>query len=1110
MRYILTLFVLAGGFVCCFSQTVFPVKMNNRWGLINNEGRMVIKPNYEAIGDFKSYGYAVMQRNGRVGLLNQLGQEIVGAQYEDLRVLDSARIAVMERGQWMVIDLQGKVLLPKGYDRLQMWDGGYLAFRVQKKWGVLNQKGIQVVAPKFDEILIRQGRFFLTSTGGLKGLVLNTGVEVIAPTTDQIDIISDSLFFFRKGNNWGAADGSGKIIAPARYTGYSRIANAFYRLQGNGKSFLLSVNCKSVITNGEYENYYPLSNRYVVTRKNQRLGLIDWCGRQVLSPRYDEILWYGSAVFRVSVAGKWALMKSGDSTLTSFQYAYIAPPKGKISVVKVGQAFGIINVSGKEVVKPVYRRITLEPGQARAYHHNSVLGAAEMLDLLRFDESGNLLSGDQLGQHFRIKVTGKPRSHSGSEKEEESFILDKFEWFFDAAKDRWGLRDISDGSITITPAFQWIKVDRALGLTLVAMPTPRDYEFERTTYRFDHLLGVVSNDLGALISELNYWDIKLEDFHAGNPLARCLTANGRYGLMDKRGKLVHRDYAYIGPFHNGLARMSLAGRLSGSMKSDKNLGSLNGFMAQLPTPGRVIDYTQYDQLFRDNAKLICENCEWGYVDTAGKKKINPQYAFAEDFVNEVGIVQMGAKWGVINQLGKALIPCQYDAIRFLENTDNRILSMYVQRPKYGLIDTLGQLAVNAVYDEIGSFREDRLGVARNNLWGFVDHEGLEVIPCRFREVNNFHEGLAAVKLGRLWGFVDKLGNEAISFRYRKVGNFGHGLTWVETEDGLGYVNHEGKLMIPAIYEQATDFEHGVARVRLAGKYGLINIKGQSILKPRYNTISAFNTHGLAIATQGSDNARSIVINRKGVQVGSQSFTQIQPFSEGLAVVKDKNGYGYIDTLGRMVIPAIYHKAGSFSQGRAAVYKEGACGYLSHNGESKVPFSYTRCQDFADGRAVVFQGMRKAGLIDTSGQLVLEPSINRILEFSEGVGLVRDEQYRFYFITEQASMYNTYYQKASGFSHGVAVVQVNGKWGIINRRGMEVVAPKYSQIEAFENGYAKVKVEGFNGLSNLKGQLIVGPDFEYIRYAGDGVFRVEQGDKIGYFDTTGNWIWSLSN
>jgi hypothetical protein len=91
---------------------------------------------------------------------------------------------------------------------------------------------------------------------------------------------------------------------------------------------------------------------------------------------------------------------------------------------------------------------------------------------------------------------------------------------------------------------------------------------------------------------------------------------------------------------------------------------------------------------------------------------------------------------------------------------------------------------------------------------------------------------------------------------------------------------------------------------------------------------------------------------------------------------------------------------------------------------------------------------------------------------------------------------------------VAVVQSNGRWGVINQKGIELIPPKYDKIEAFENGYAKVQIKGFNGLTNLKGELIVQPDYEYISYAGEGLFRVEQGDKIGYFDMGGRWVWGL--
>lgn len=1106
MRWILVLILLAVTFPV-LAQVCLPVKINHRWGLINGAGALIVEPVYEAIGEFKRYGFAVMQRQGRVGLLNQEGQEVVPPRYEDLRVVDSLRVAVMDHGQWMVVDFEGRVLLNKGYDRLQQWEGGYLAFRQNEKWGVINARGDLVAPPKYDEVALRRGGFILTQEHQLRGVVASDGLEVLPPVADQLDWVGDSLIFFRRNASWGVVTARGQVVVAPRYQAYERLSAHFYRLENQGKSYLFSLRCRDVVTQGEYSEYLPLTAQYIITRQNHQLGLLNDCGQVLLSAHYDEILQFSPGIFRVCRGGRWGLARAGDTLLTDFRYHYIAPLRGLASIVKRGNTYGLLHASGQELVAPQYERILLTADQARAYRASGS-SAGDQLDLLRFDAAGFLRDGTQLEQHFRIRVAPKQRAQPP--EAEESLILDQFEWFYDAQKGRWGLRDISTGAVKITPLFQWIKIDRVLGVTLVAMPAPHDYEFERTTFRFEYLLGLVGNEVGALITDLKYWDIKLEDFRQNLPLARFWGSDGRFGLLDRRGRVVRQGLAFLGPFHQGLARMSTAGRLSAAIDEPKNLGYLRDFIQSLPAGGRMVDFTQYDQMFRANAQLTCEDCQWGYLDTTGREKIADAYTFAEDFVNGVAIVQQNGKWGVLNLAGRPLIPFQYDAIHFLENTQNRILRMYVQRPKYGLIDTLGQLAVHAVYDELGQFREGRLGVVRNNLWGFVDAEGTEVIPCRFREVGAFYEGLAGVKLGRHWGFVDKQGAVAIDFRYRRVGNFSQGLAWVETEHGVGFINHAGKMVIAEAYDQVSDFDQGLARVRQRGKYGLINLRGQHVLRPRYRSISAFDRHGLAIAILASKKPRAVLINRQGRPVGHHVFAQIQPFAEGLAVVKGRSGYGYIDTTGRIVIPLRYTRASSFAEGRAAVYQQNNCGYISRIGEQVAGFTFTRCQDFSSGRAVVFQGNRKAGLLDVSGQMVLEPSINRILEFKEGLGLVRDEKYRFYFITEQAGIYDTYYQQANPFNHGVAVVQVGGKWGIINRRGMEVVAPKYSQIQAFENGYAKVKVEGVSGLSTLEGQLIAGPDFEYIRYAGAGFFRVEKGDKMGYFDSAGNWIWGLSN
>ncbi len=1090
-------------------QQLFPIKKNKKWGLINSEGQVVLAPRYDAIGEFKRYGYAVMQRDGGVGLLDQSAREIVQPRYDDLKVLDSALVAVLDAGDWMVIDLQGRIVLQKGYERVRVLPGSWLAFRREGLWGVVARDGRMVSPPAYEEIEPQGNGFFLTRRNGKFGLLAGDGREVLPNQSEEIEPYSDSLFFFRKGRKWGAVDPEGAVLIPPEYDDFRKLSDDYIKLITRKRLHLYSLACNTIITTGDFDNFYSFSSKYVIAKKDRQLGLIDRCGDIVIAPRYFEIQAYEENLFRVNLQGKWGVVRSGEEVVTPFEYDYIAPLRTRVSIVKRKGLFGLINYRGEEVAPPQYHRIELEGNRARAYLINGGNGAGETLCLLEFDERGALTSKKNFQKHFKLQLGPKPSGSPNSLGSQNDYLLDKYEWFYAPTEDRWGLRRLNDGEVQISPKFDYVSVAPDLGFTVVGIDHSGQYEFERTTFRFDMAYGLVNNDLGALVTEIEFWDVRLSDFGEGLPVARVVFSNGRHGLIDRIGRIVRRDFAYIGRFRDGVARVSVSGRLSGSMKEQFGLGRLREYLAQLTAPAFMSDYTQYDQLFRQRAHLVCQDCEWGYLDTSATIVVPPAYSFAEDFVNGVGIVACNDKWGMVDREANVVIPCRYDGVHFLEHTGNQIVRVYVQQPKYGLIDTLGQLTVNAVYDEIGSFSEGRLAVRRNGMWGYVNRDGLEVIPCRFREVANFSEGLAAVRIGNSWGFIDKQGNVEIAFKYRRTGNFRDGLAWVLAQDGAGYINPDDQMIITPQFDRAFDFDRGVARVVKAGKYGLIDRRGEFIQKPKYIEIQDFDRHGLAVVSYGSGQLRYGLINLAGTLITRQGFRQIDPFQEGLAVVRYRDAYGYVDTTGALVIPAEYSKAAPFSNGRAAVQRNGECGYLDSTGDLVVPFQFSKCLDYEDGRAVVYQGIRNAGLIDLNGDYILQPEINRLLTFREGRGLVRDEEYRFYYITEKASSYYEVYDKATEFKHGVAVVQVSGKWGIINQRGIEIIPPKYDKIESFQEGFAKVRIKGFNGLTNLRGELIVDPDYEYISYAGDGLFRVEQGDKVGYFDQSGRWIWDLS-
>ncbi len=1106
---------IAIGFLCCTlaacAQPFFPVKVNKKWGLINTGGDLVVAPEYDAIGEFQRFGYAIMQKGGKVGLLNATGQPIVAPRYDDLKVLDSLLLSVMRNGEWMVINMHGEVVVPPGYEQVRLLSSHYLSFRKGAQWGVVDHQGWLVCAAAYDEITLERDRFLLARKGDKLSLLNTTGETILGAVADEINFFNDSLIFYRAGQSWGAVSSNGRPLLPPQYETYTCINETYIKLLREQRVYVYSLACERLITQGEYDDYYSFSQHYLIVKKNRQLGLIDECGDIALHPRYFDIQVHDGELFRVNQKGKWGIVQLHDQPVAPFQYDYIAPLRGNVGAIKRGSLFGLVNYKGEEVVAPQYHRLEIEGNFVKAYLRKNDTTHDEALTLLELDEEGHLVDKSSFEKHFVIRISGKkPTDRPRRRSEQNEYVLEHFEWFYSPVNDRWGLRRLSDGSIQIEPRFQSIQVYKNLGFTLAGIEQPNRYQFERTTFRFNTAYGIVKNEVGLLVTDLDFWDVRFEDFYQGYPMARCVFSNGRHGLIDRVGRVIRKDYAFIGEFQEGLARVSIKGRLSGSLKNTGGLGELASYLNLLHAGSTMVDYTQYDRLFQKEAVLTCEACEWGYMDTLGRMVVPPQFSYARDFVNGVAIVECQGKWGMIGKRGNILAPCEYDGIDFLENTNQRIVRTYVHNPKYGLIDTLGQLAVEAVYDDIGFFNEGRLAVKRNGLWGFVNHEGLEVIPCRFREVLGFSEGLAAVKIGRHWGFIDKMGNVVIKFDYSRVGNFKSGMAWAATAKGVGYINHQQQFVIAPVFDKAFDFEGEIARVIIKGKYALINQQGKFISRRRFNNIDVFNEHGLAIASYGQQALRYGVINKRAEMITTQPFQEIQPYSEGLAVVKLREGYGYIDLTGRLVIPCAYSKASAFYEGRAAVQKDGACGYISRTAGTIVPFEYSKCLDFDGGKAIVYKGIRRAGLVDLQGNLVLEPSVDRLLKFREGRGLVRDSEYRFYYITEQAAgVYNGFYERATEFQNGVALVQVHGKWGVINHKGVQVIPAKYDHIEPFQQGHARVRVPGFNGLLHLDGQSIMAPEYEFVSYVGAGIFRAEQGDRIGYFNEKGLWIWKLS-
>lgn len=1080
----------------CLAQGIFPIKQNQKWGLINAKGQVITTPKYDAVEIAETFNYAVVQHNGKIGMLDASGKVLIPTTYDDLKVLNAHVVESLNSGEWKLMDLNEKILL-ENYERAQNL-GEYIRFEQNDKWGLIDRTGNLIAAAKYEQILLKE-HYVQTRNEGKLGAISYKGQVLINPQANRIEVANGNTFFYQVAELWGAVNENGRVLFEPQFEKYQQLDANFVKLSLANKSRAFSLESQQILA-GVYDDFLAFSKDYLLIQRTAKVGLIHKNGQIIFPPKYYFIQAFGRGLFRVNFNNRWGIIDLQEQAIVPLQYQFISPIRNKTALVVQAGLFGLMNAQGKLILPCEYTKIERTDGQVRAFF-------GENMQTFELDAAGNLSNSDEYESHISFKIRGQEEKPSSAAVIEEQTQLQNFEWFYSPEAQRWGLRQLSDGSTAIEPKFDFIQVEKDFGFTLVGITKYSKLSFNRTTYRFDTAFGVVNNEIGKLVTKIQFLDIRVEDFQKGYPLARCIFLNGRHGLIARNGSIVQEDLVYIGEFQNSVAQVSTYGKLSATLTQD-GLEKLDNYLSNMKSGHVMLDYTLQDQALEEKGMLSCENCTWGYINAAGKYIVEPRFSTAQVFKNKLGIVEKDDKWGVVNHKDKMMIPCKYSAVEYLKNTDESIIRVFNATPRYGVIDTLGTLKVDAIYEEVGKYSEEKLAIKQANKWGYVRTDGTQIIACKFREARAFSEGLAAVKIENRWGFIDERGEMVIRPQFIRVGNFKEGLAWAYNSQGIGYISKDGTWKIEPQFDKASSFFKGSARIAIDGKFGLINSSGDFLVRPRFTQINPFNELGLAVVRYGEERVRYGVINIKGELITEQAYRAVYPYSEGLAIVKTKEGLGYINAQGKLVIAPQYSKASNFSSGRAAVQKDGVCGYINRFGTAVVDFEYSKCLDFEGERAVVYKGYRKAGVLDVEGEYVIEPSLDRLLGFDEGRGLMRDRQYRFYYITESTEVYDGYYQEARRFQNGVAVVRLGDKWGIINQKGINIIPPKYDKIEDFENGYARVRVKGFYGLTNLKGKFIVPPTFEQVSYAGEGIFRVERGNDLGYINTDGNWVWRI--
>jgi hypothetical protein len=1112
-------------------QSLVPVKENKLWGFIDSTGQMLISPKYDLVDEFDTLGYCVVEVNEKVGIIDLSGNFLIPAEFDLVKVIDRGIFMVKQQGNWEIRNNTNKVLINNVGGNILTLGFGYFSFEKVSGFGFGHIERGLISEAKYSSIkLCSDTNYIEFGQNSKKGLLRTDGSLLLEANFDDFLFFKKALAA-KKDKHFALFDLEGKAFCGHDYEKFSVAGNNFIIAMNKNRSLsnLFSISEKKII-HENISSATQIDSLCVLVKINYYLNkLINNKGINLLDSTYRDVREFAGDLFMVSTDNdKWGLHKIGaDTALIKPQFDLIEAPKGSVAKIMKDSLFGIINRAGEITLAPTLKDFSIENNSIKIKDKNS-------LKIMVFNEAGYFEDQSEFNNFKTLRIDGSSLERNSNLANRLPSLRDQLElndsliWQI-GNNGKFGIFNKKTKKFVVQPTYRnfinYPEIDLSLA-EVYNVGIGGQIPVNSANATVNSAWVIVNNVIGRPVSKAVFIHIDMNDIIKDSlPLARCVFAGGKHGLINKKGKVILAGMTYIGKFCEGRAICTKSGYLSLDLKDKQknHLGTASNFFSKMIC-SYEFDGFGIDHIRKNN--IYCEEGEWGYLDTLGKWVIDGsknKYEHAVDFSNNRAMVRKNNKWGLIDENGKVILPFQYDDMNFIQNSDKKLYYVNQYQQKFGYVNKKAEFVVPVKYDKIREFREDRLALKKGSYWGFADEEGNEIIPCKFRSVNDFKEDLAAVSEKGKWGYIDKSGNYVIAATFSKAANFSEGFAWVQLNNGkMVFIDKSGKVAIDLGINNATDFKNGLASAFIREKgWGVIDSAGNWVIKPKkqWMNISEFNAHGLAKVR--INKAGYAIINRKGEVLSKAKYDEISTFSEGFAVVRRKgfsekgsklnSAYGLIDTNGRETVKATYQKIGPVKNGLAMFCSQGNYGYLSPEGKIKIAAQFYLAEDFQEGKAIVFNKHNLTGIIDTVGNFIIAPNVSKIMEISEGLALVKSAYSSFYFLGEDLQRQNSEnFVAAKNYADGVAPVCYKNNWTIINTRGIKLSTEKFQQIDAFKNGFAKVKLCNRMGVVDSDGKIVIEPEYEYVSYAGNGLFRVEKQNSLGYLNNKGEWVWKLKN
>ena len=376
-----------------------------------------------------------------------------------------------------------------------------------------------------------------------------------------------------------------------------------------------------------------------------------------------------------------------------------------------------------------------------------------------------------------------------------------------------------------------------------------------------------------------------------------------------------------------------------------------------------------------------------YIDTSYELEEVTQFSYFKLYENE--------KYGVIDTKGNILVEAKYDMLT-------------IPNPSKAVF--IGYFNYNA---ENGEYQTEVINGKNEKI--LTEYE--QVLPLMFKDVSS------------------DVPYEKSVLSYKENGKY-------------GIINFEGKRITKPIYDSIESllYKEGCLLVRQEDKYGIINIKGKEIIEVSYESISADGYYDEETKYQ-----------KAGFVVGKRK-------EEGYR-------YGYINSNGKVILEVEYNEIDrvteiteevyllAFKNGQAGIYKEK---------EQVIKHAYEEIEYNKKNSLFIVQKNEKQGIISKTGNRILEVNYDYIMISDDKILAEKNNTIETFDMqgNKQEEQNNTTKRKVENTNYYI-ITNEEELSGVVDKEGNSIIKAEYSYIEYAFSDFFIVTKDGNVGVINVK-------------------------------------------